>query len=291
VWREEVAVQFPSAFDEASQLKYTVAQVKAAQSRGVKTIVDPTVAGLGRDIAFIQKIVKETNIRVIVATGYYTTSVLTPYFRFRSVEHMADFFVKDIEEGIQKTGVRAAFLKCVTDSAGFTPDVEKVLRAVAKAHKKTGAPIMTHSFPKNRSGLKQQDIFKEEGVDLSRVLIGHSGDSDDIEYLKEIVNRGSFIGMDRYGGHINEISTSTRNGTVVKMCNLGYADRMMLSQDFSCCSDSFSSEIIQHSWVPGRSLTYLMDEVIPDLKKRGIKDSQMTLMTEENVKDWLCGIE
>ena len=48
-------------------------------------------------------------------------------------------------------------------------------------------------------GLDQQRIFREEGVDLSRVVIGHSGDTTDLAYLEELVGNGSYIGMDRFG--------------------------------------------------------------------------------------------
>src|SRR5581483_11816007 len=102
---------------------------------------------------------------------------LPPYFATRSADALADAFVHDIDVGVQGTSTKAAFIKCATDVAGVTPDVEMVLRAAARAHRRTGVPIMTHSYPPNGSGLEQQRIFAEEGVDLGRVQIGHSGDT------------------------------------------------------------------------------------------------------------------
>src|SRR6185503_12571790 len=97
-------------------------------------------------------------------------------------EFMTDMFVRDIEEGIAGTGVKAAILKCATDKPGVTHGVERVLRAVAKAHRSTGVPISTHTHARTERGLDQQRIFEEEGVDPSRVIIGHSGDTTDIDY-------------------------------------------------------------------------------------------------------------
>ena len=114
-------------------------------------------------------------------------------------EIMTDMFVGDITEGIAGTGIKAAILKCATDEPGVTPGVERVLRAVAQAHRQTGVPISTHTHAATRRGLEQQRIFAEEGVDLSRVVIGHCGDTTDIGYLEELIGNGSYIGMDRFG--------------------------------------------------------------------------------------------
>src|SRR5207253_1690548 len=100
---------------------------------------------------------------------------------------MVELFVRDIVEGIAGTGIKAAIIKCATDRPGVTPAVERVLRACAVTHRRTGAPITTHTLAAARRGLEQQAIFKSEGVDLSRVVIGHSGDTDDLGYLEELI--------------------------------------------------------------------------------------------------------
>ena len=111
---------------------------------------------------------------------------------------MTDLFVRDITVGIGQTGVRANVIKCATEPE-MHPMNERVLRASARAHRATGVPICTHTYPANRTGLDQQRVFKEEGVDLGRTVIGHSDDSDDIAYLEQIIQNGSYCGMDRIG--------------------------------------------------------------------------------------------
>ena len=95
--------------------------------------------------------------------------------------------------------MRAGILKVATDEQGVTADVEATLRGVARAHLQTGVPISTHTHAATRRGLEQQDVFEQEGVDLTRVVIGHSGDSDDLDYLEALMARGSYLGMDRFG--------------------------------------------------------------------------------------------
>src|SRR5437667_2701853 len=183
-----------------------VARMNELRSRGVDTIVDLTVIGLGRYIPRIQRIAAQTKLHMIVATGIYTYCDLPHYFQYRGPgtllggpELIADMFVRDIEEGIADTDVKAGILKCATDAPGLTPGVERILRATAQAHRRTGVPISTHTHARKRVGLDQQRVFREEGVDLSRVVIGHSGDTTDLGYLEALIVNGSTIGMDRFG--------------------------------------------------------------------------------------------
>ena len=145
---------------------------------------------------------------------------------------MTDMFIRDIEQGIADTGIKAAILKCATDEPGVTPGVERVLRAVAQAHRHTGVPISTHTHAGTRRGLEQQRIFAEEGVDLSRVVIGHSGDTTDVDYLEELIGNGSYIGMDRFGVDVY-LPFEDRVDTVARMCERGHAEKMVLSHDAS----------------------------------------------------------
>lgn len=277
---DAVAAQWPHLYDEERELAAAIAQVRAAQARGVATIVDPTVLGLGRDVSFMQRVVDATGMRVLAATGLYTYHDLPFYFANRSARHLSAVFVHDIEQGIQRTPTRAAFLKCATDAPGITPGVEKVIRAVAQAHRQTGVPIMTHSYPANGSGLRQQDLLAEEGVDLSRVLIGHSGDSDDLDYLMRIADRGSFLGMDRYG--LDDIlPADRRNATIVALCARGYADRMMLSQDTCAAIDWFDEDKVRPR-LPHWTMTYIPDEVIPALRAAGVSEVHIEQMTVTN---------
>src|SRR5437764_14497494 len=133
---------------------------------------------MGRDIRFMKRVAEETGVQLVVATGIYTYHYLPEHFRNREIEYMVEQFVSDIEEGIQGTDVKAAFIKCCTDQQGVTDDVEKVLRAAARTSKQTGRPIMTHSHPASGAGIAQMGIFLEEDVDPARVLIGHTGDVD-----------------------------------------------------------------------------------------------------------------
>jgi phosphotriesterase-related protein len=194
-------------------------------------------------------------------------------------EPMVDMFVRDIEHGIADTGVKAAILKCATDEPGVTPGVERVLRAVAKAQRLTGVPISTHTHAATRRGLEQQRIFAEEGVDLSRVVIGHSGDTTDLGYLEELIGNGSYIGMDRFGVDVY-LPFEDRVNTVAQMCERGYAEKMVLSHDAACFMDWVPEELLPA--LPNWHYLHIHNDVIPALKDRGVTDEQLTTMLVDN---------
>jgi len=284
----EVSENFPDEWgDEEPRIADAVRRMNELKSRGVDTIVDLTVLGLGRYIPRIRKIAGQTELNIVVATGIYTYCDLPHYFSYRGPgtllggpELITDMFVRDIEKGIADTGVKAGILKCATDAPGLTPGVERILRATAQAHRQTGVPISTHTHARRRVGLDQQRVFREEGVDLSRVVIGHSGDTTDLDYLRELMANGSYIGMDRFG--IDSILPfEDRVATVARLCELGHAPQMVLSHDAACFNH----------WLPERQLPAMLprwhylhihNDVIPALRAAGVTGEQLQTMLVEN---------
>lgn len=284
----EIAENYPEAWgDEDRRVTDAIARLNELTSRGVDTVVDLTVIGLGRYIPRIAKIAAATEINIVVATGLYTYNDVPFRFHYQGPgtlldgpEIMTELFVRDITEGIADTGVKAAILKCATDEPGVTPGVERVLRAVAAAHRETGVPISTHTHADSRRGLEQQRIFAEEGVDLSRVVIGHSGDSTDLDYLEELIASGSYLGMDRFG--IDSILPfEQRVDTVARMCERGHAEKMVLSHDASCYFDALPEEVVAVA-MPNWHYLHIHNDVIPALKQRGVTDEQLTTMLVDN---------
>jgi phosphotriesterase-related protein len=284
----EIMQNYPEGFgDEDKRVSDAIHRLNELKALGFDSLVDLTVIGLGRYIPRIKRIAQSTKLNILVATGVYTYNDIPMYFHFQGPgtllggpELMADMFVRDITQGIADTGVRAAMLKCATDEPGMTKGVERVLRAVAQAHRRTGTPISTHTHAGTRRGLEQQRVFREEGVDLSRVVIGHCGDTTDLAYLEEIVGAGSYIGMDRFG--IDSIlSFDERVNTVVRMCQRGHAGKMVLSHDAACFNDWFPEGAVAAA-LPHWNYVHIHNDVIPALKKGGVTDAQIKTMMVDN---------
>jgi phosphotriesterase-related protein len=284
---ENVRAQWPHLYDEQREYDRAVEQVRAAMDRGVKTIVDPSCMDLNRNVGLAQRVVEETGVQLVMATGIYGAkyTFIPPYFENREPTALVDAFVHDIEEGIQGTSVKAAFLKCAVDEPGISEHVERVLRAIAQASLKTGRPIMAHSHPATRRGLEIMDVLDDEGVDPRKVQIAHTGDTDDLDYIEELLGRGCWIGMDRYGLDII-LPTDKRNATVAELAKRGYADRMMLSQDACATIDWFPEELVKQM-APEWDFTFLWRGVLPELSDAGVTDDQIDTMMRENPRGWL----
>ncbi|MEO9255692.1 MAG: phosphotriesterase-related protein [Tepidiformaceae bacterium] len=269
--------QYPELFDREAQMANAVTRLTRAREAGVTTMVDLTPIDLGRDPRFIAEAAQKSGMQIIVATGLYYT--IPFYFLHKPDSDMTDLFVRDITEGIGQTGVRANVIKCATEPE-MHPMNERVLRASAKAQRTTGVPICTHTYPANRTGLVQQRIFKEEGVDLGRTVIGHSDDSDDFSYLEEIIQNGSYCGMDRIGLQ-RPRNDAQRSDMVAKLVEKGYADRITLSHDASCHLD-FIPEGVADQFMPEWNFTHIPLDIVPMLRQRGVSDDAIHQMTVLN---------
>jgi phosphotriesterase-related protein len=292
VLNEEIRVNYPAAWNEDDRVDDAILKLNALAKRGCQTILDPTVIGLGRDIGRIIRVADGTSLNIIVATGLYTYNDVPFYFRYRGprgdgLDPMARLFIDDLTTGIAGTQVKAAFLKCAIDEPGMTPGVERVLRAVCQAHAETGAPVTVHTHPASFTGRAVLDVLRAEKADLSKVVLGHSGDSTDLDYLSELADAGCLLGMDRFG--LDLITPfEDRVGTVAAMCERGYADRMVLSHDAACHIDWFPAEVIPH-FAPAWHFEHLFNDVLPALRERGVTESQIQTMLVDNPRRYFSG--
>jgi phosphotriesterase-related protein len=280
-----------SWWDEQERIRDAVSKLTDLKARGVDTIVDPTVWGLGRYIPRIQRIADQVDIHIIVATGLYTYDAVPFQYDLRGPGRVLDMpepmvtdFTRDLTDGIADTGVRAAFLKCAVEAAGLTPGVERTLRAVAVTSRQTGAPITVHTSAAAQAGRLAIRVLREEGVDLTKVVIGHAGDSSDLDYLQELADTGAILGMDRFGLDMYN-PTAARVDTIVALCERGLADRMVLSHDANCYIDWFAGPDFEQqraAMAPNWHYNHISDDVLPMLRERGVSEEQLTTMLVDN---------
>lgn len=278
---------YQQEWDEEVRVADAVDKLRELKALGIDSIMDPTVLGLGRYIPRVQQIAAQIDLNIVVATGVYTWDEIPHQFESRGPgllidvpEPLVEIFVEDITKGIGGTGVRAGILKCAIDQKGLTPGVERVMRAVGQAHVQTGAPITVHTHPHSRSGLVAQAVLKEEGVPLSKVIVGHSGDSNDIDYLCELAEAGSLLGMDRFGINI-ENSTERRIATIVELVRRGYLERIVISHDANCFIDYLTIEQ-KETFLPQWNYRHISEDVLPALLKAGLTESDIDTILVDN---------
>jgi phosphotriesterase-related protein len=292
-WPQAGAIKEEPPHEVAAGEDYDIAvrEAKAAVDLGIKTIGEPTAMFLGRDVNFLKRVSQETGLQVVPCTGIYTYDHLPQFFLNRDADQIAEFFVADIEQGIQGTDIKAAFIKCAADVPGLNENIEKIHRAAARASVKTGAPIMAHSRPASNTGPRQVEIFEEEGVDLNKVQIAHCGDTDDLDYIEGLIEKGVWIGLDRYGLDLflpYEKRQATAKALIV---DRGHADRIFLSADSVASSDWFPPNVIEQLIAAGAAKDWTIrivpEKVLPELRDAGMTEEQERTMMVKNPIDWL----
>lgn len=280
----ELDLNFPHPeWDESALVDAAVAGLEQLWGLGIHTVVDLTVLGLGRDVARVARVAGRTRVNLVASTGYYTADVLPPYFHAHGPgllvdgpDPLVEYFIRDIEEGIAGTGVRAAMLKVVADRPGLTPDVERVMTAAAVAHQHTGVPITTHTHAGSQNGRDQVAFLTAHGVEAERLIIGHCGDSEDLDYLRELMDSGATIGMDRFGmEHV--LPDDRRVHTVLELLRLGFGEKMVLSHDAA-----FFSRVTPPSWrsrhAPNWHLENIPRRIVPELLAGGATEQDVHQM-------------
>ncbi len=263
-----------------------IACLKKAKAAGINTLLDATTFDLGRDPELLRHVAFESGVNLINVTGWWLD---VPRFMLGvGANQMADEFIRDINEGFRGTDIKAGMLKCAADFEGVTPPLETMARAVARAHLQTGVPIMVHSYPTGHVAKRQIEIFREEGVDLTRVKIDHSNDTTDTDYLKWILDQGCFLGLDRYPGRL--VSPHMRTVTLKRLMDMGYAERLCPSHDCICLhihnEQADGSIPAEHAFTASNpdQYLYMHRHVIPELLQMGATQADIDMLFIDNPK-------
>ncbi len=255
-----------------------------AKAEGIDSMLDATTFDLGRDPALLKTVSKASGVNLINVTGWWLD--VPRFLQGVGPNQMADEFIKDLTDGFRGTDIKAGMLKCAADFEGVTPPLETMARAVARAHLQTGVPIMVHSYPTGQVARRQISIFKEEGVDLTRVKIDHSNDTTDTEYLEWILDQGCFLGLDRYPGR--GVSPHMRTVTLKRLMDMGYGERLCPSHDCICLhihnENPDGSIPVDHAFTKHNpdQFVYIHRNVIPELQSMGATDSDIEMLFVDN---------
>jgi phosphotriesterase-related protein len=263
-----------SYWDEEHEIENAAAKLGRLRDVGIATLVDPTVLGIGRCVPAIEKLNARIDLNIIVATGIFAFLELPLFFRMRSNDDIAAFFVRDIREGVDGTGVKAAFLKFAVEEHGLIADVPRIVQAIAVAHRETKVPIMVHTNAAAKTGLQALEALARESVDPKRVVIAHAGDSGDLDYVRAIAETGAAVGCDRFPGeHLRPLQDRIR--TVLDLLEMGYGDQIHLSHDGACFLDFVAGDPeVAQMGLEGDYL-FIFETVVPALLQAGVTEQQI----------------
>ena len=282
---------YPEFIRREESITEGITQLREAKNEGLDSIIDVSTIDLGRDIRLIEQVSRESGINIICATG--TWRDIPRAFWNATPDSVAELYKREIEVGIEDTGIKAGIIKVASDMEGVNREGEVILRAAARTQKATGVPISTHTWAPGRVGEQQVRIFEDEGVDLNRVYIGHSNDTTDIFYLEGLMDKGVWVGLDRYpGGRApGTPNWEGRTETAMKLISDGYGKRIMLGHDWSVTLsiDSVEGQDMRKKSNPDGYL-FITRKVLPRLREMGASREQLNDLMINNPRRFFEGV-
>lgn len=256
----------------------TVAELRELKSQGVSRIVEVTNRGMGRDVLYMQNVQKETGVEIVMSTGFYKEPFLPDYFYQKTENELSEMLIEDIKVGMDGTDFKASVIgEAGTSNGKITPPELKLLKACVLAHKKTGAPLSTHTTL-GTMATEQGEFFLSQGVLPERVYIGHTDLSKDVEIIAGLASKGFYCGFDTVGKN-NYFPDEDRVVILKELERRGLIDKIMLSMDITRKS---------HLGVfGGLSYSHLLKTFVPMLEKGGLKASSIEKMLVKNPQQFL----
>jgi predicted metal-dependent phosphotriesterase family hydrolase len=258
-----------------------VAELEAYRDLGGRTIVDVTLPAIGRDPLLLKRIAEETSLNVVMGCGWYRE----PYYPVedvidrRSTDELAEILIREIASGVGDTGIKPGIIGEIgVNNSWVTAQEERVHRAAARAQLATGLSITTHS-PWTAVGLKELAIFESEGVDPSRVVIGHCCSYPVLDYYLELLDHGAYVQFDNIGqwdlaGYQERVTQ-----LLLALIERGHAERLMLSHDI------WNAKAFK--FAGGTGYAHIIESYLPELRTRGVDEDAITTMTIDNPRRML----
>jgi len=272
---------FPEWFNRQETIAKAVKELRYAKQQGLHTIVDATPFNLGRDIWLLREVAEKSGVNIIASTGFY--HVDEPFLMGWEINHLVDLLLSEMEFGIQGTDIKPGVIKCASETK-ITETNEKLLRVSARLHKLSGLPVITHSSSVNQNGLAQLEILLDEEVDVTKLVIGHCGDTTDVDYLETLLANGCYIGLDRFGLDM-QLSMESRVDVCVELCEKGYEDQIVVSHDYNVFLDWFPRDVLPNILEQSASrwsFHHILLDIIPRLHDKGVSEKQVKNITIEN---------
>jgi predicted metal-dependent phosphotriesterase family hydrolase len=251
-----------------------IEEMKRYRRAGGSALCDPTTVGIGRNPEALRRISRASGVHIVMGSGWYRERVYPPYVFQEQPDRLAERLVRELTEGVDGTGICPGFIGEIgTERFHITPAQERVFRAAARAQRRVGCAIMTHTTHWGELALEQLDLLAEEGVPANRVIVSHLGDRPGVHWLLPIAERGAWIDVDNLA-FSDYAPLEVRADNVAALWKAGFGAQIMLSNDIC--------KISQLTFYGGCGYQNVITNFYPLLKTRGLTQDQITTMTVTN---------
>jgi predicted metal-dependent phosphotriesterase family hydrolase len=264
--------------NNAEQALVEMGSVYAA---GGRTIVEVTTANMGRRADQLREISSASGVQIVCATGFYVREWHSARVTEASVDELAAQMIGELNVGIAETGIRAGVIKIASSSSPLEGSELTCFRAAARAELATGVALTTHNpstaedvrRPTPGMGMEQLDLFEEEGVAPSRVILGHCDLNPDLDLHLALARRGAYVQYDHVGG--DRFCTDRRRAELVLgFFAAGLGDHLVLAHDFG------REKYFRSRGGPGYDAT--LRDFVPLLRQVGLGDHEIHTLLVEN---------
>jgi phosphotriesterase-related protein len=259
-------------WDDETVIQSVLPYLDELKAFHVSYFVDATPDFLGRDVQLLQKISDRTGIRIITNTGLYGArkNLFIPKFAFTlSADQLAARWIGEYENGIEGTSVRPGFIKIGIDNADpLDPMHQKLVRAAALTHLKTGLTIASHTG-KARGLWPQLEILKEMGVSAAAFIWVHASAEDNNDLLKA-ARMGCWISFDKFGW-----DTEKDVEKILFARDNGFLNRILISHDAGWYDPAKAVQNI-------RGYTNIFRKVWPALQAKGFTEQEFRMLVSVN---------
>lgn len=250
-----------------------IEEFKDIYRKGVRNVIEATCRGMGRNVAYAQKVAQKTGINIVQATGWYQSAFLPLEVYRLSITQLAEMMISDITVGIKNTEIKAGVIgEIATTKNNWTEQEEKVFKAAVIASNETHTPIMTHTS-NGTLGHEQVRFFQRENANLHKIIIGHVDLTGNPEYVLEMLKTGVNVEVDTIGKN-SYMPDSQRVAIIKAVQEAGYTNQVVLSMDITRKSHLKANG--------GNGYSYLLDTFVPQLRKEGISEDFIEKMLMDN---------
>jgi predicted metal-dependent phosphotriesterase family hydrolase len=243
---------------------------------GGHSVVEVTSGGIGRNPAALLRLSEATGVNIIMGAAWYREAVYPKFVYELDTNSLADIVVRELTVGLDGTNVRAGVIGEIgTERGSITPAQERVFRACARAQRRTGVTVVTHTTHFGELALEQIALLREEGVPSDRILISHLGDRVETKGLKSIAAEDVFLGIDNIGFEKDGYATDQmRAKNVAWLISEGHLSQVLLSSDFC-----FKTQLAAYG---GKGYAHVLNRFLPLLREEGVSEEQIYQMTVVN---------
>jgi len=239
----------------------------------VRTVVDVTSVGLGRDLQTLRQIAMATGLNIVAGCGWYRDPYLPQDVFDKTSDELADILVSEINGGSGDGWIRPGIIGEIgayTDP--MSPAEERVLRAGAFAQVETGVALYTHAA-RSAVGIEQASILLGMGVPPERIVIGHSDTFPRKEYWSELLGMGVTLGFDTVRPHF-PYDVEVRIAGLMWLAERGSLDRVVVSNDVC-----IRSHLRAYN---GGGYPYCATDFFDSLRRVGFGDQEFRTIFHEN---------